>query len=287
MISWRALADKRSFSVETSKVVTGHAPSNGAKLYFEMRGDGPALVFIHAGVSDHRMWDPQFEAFASRFKVIRYDHRGFGKSTFPEEAFALRDDLLAVLRYLGIGQAALIGCSMGGATAIDFTLEHPGMVTALVPVGAGVSGWNDWSPESINLFTEMMGLVQKGDADRAFEISAHYWIDGPAREAARVDPRYRERAWQHYKENFSLEFFKRIEDVLNPPAINRLKEIKTPTMVVIGDSDAQDLRKVAQQLASEIAGATMTTIENAAHLPSLEHPAEFNRLLEGFLATLG
>ena len=200
--------------------------------------------------------------------------------------FALRDDLLSVLRHLSIAKAALVGCSMGGSTAIDFTLEHPEMVTALVPIGAGVSGWNDWSPESVNLFHELMGLVKKGDAKAAFELSAHYWIDGPSREASRVDAKYRERALQLCKENFSLEFFQRAETILNPPAIQRLKEIECPTMVVIGASDAQDLRKIAQHLQREIAGATMATIENAAHLPSLEHPAQFNRLLQTFLAPL-
>jgi len=269
--------------VETSNLVSGYAPSGGAKLFFEVCGEGPELVFIHAGVSDHRMWDPQFDFFSSQFKVVRYDLRGFGKSTTPEESFAHRDDLLGVLRHLGIRKAALVGCSMGGATAIDFTLEHPDMVTALVPVGAGVSGWNDWSQESVKLFAEMMGLVQKGDADRVFEISARYWIDGPSRDASRVAPKYRERALQLYKENFSLEGFQRQENTLNPPALDRLKEIKCPTMVMIGDSDAQDLRKIAQHLANEIPAATLTMIENAAHLPSLEHPAEFNRLLQEFL----
>ncbi len=269
-----------------SKLVTGYATSNGTKLYFETRGDGPALVFIHAGVSDHRMWDPQFEAFASRFKVVRFDLRGFGKSTMPEESFALRDDLLAVLNHLDIRKAALVGCSMGGATAIDFTLEHPERVTALVPIGAGVSGWSDWSPQSVSLFAEMMDLVKKGDANGAFELSAHYWIEGPSREASRVDPKYRERAVQLYRENFSLEFFQRTETALNPPAIERLKEITCPTMVMIGDCDAQDLRRIAARLGSEIRGARFTTIENAAHLPSLEHPAKFNSLLESFLATL-
>jgi 3-oxoadipate enol-lactonase len=269
----------------TSAVKTGYAPYNGAKLYFETRGDGPALVFIHAGVSDHRMWDPQFEAFAARFQVVRFDLRGFGKSAMPEESFALRDDLLAVLRHLGIGKAALVGCSMGGAIAIDFSLEHPEMVTALVPVGAGVSGWTDWSPESIKLFTEMMALAQKGDADAAFEISAHYWIDGPSRDAARVEPKYRARARQLYLENFSPKM-PRAEITLNPPAIQRLGEIKCPTMVVIGDCDAPDLQKLAQTLAREIPGATMTTIANAAHLPNLEHPGQFNRMLEDFVAAL-
>jgi len=267
-------------------VVTGCANSNGAKIYFETCGEGPALVFVHAGVADLRMWDPQVEAFASRYQVIRYDHRGFGKSTMPEESFALRDDLLAVMQHLGIREAALVGCSMGGATAIDFAIEHPEMVTALVPVGAGLSGWNDWSPQSVKLFTEMMELAKKGDSDAAFEISARYWIDGPTRDLSRVDPKYRARAMQLYKENFSLEFFKRTETVLDPPAVGRLKEIKCPTMVLIGDSDAEDLLKIARKLIDEIPGASMTTIENAAHLPSLEHPAEFNHLLGGFLANL-
>ena len=265
---------------------TGYAASNGAKLYFESRGEGPALVFIHAGVSDHRMWDPQVDAFSSRFRVVRYDLRGFGKSTMPDETFALRDDLLAVLQHLNIRKAALVGCSMGGATAIDFALEHPEMVTALVPVGAGVSGWDDWSPESLAMMKSLIDAAQKGDTDAAFELSAPYWIDGPARDSSRVDPRYRERALQLYKENFSLEFFKRNENRLNPPAIARLKEIECPTMVLIGDSDAQDLRKVAQHLVREIPGASMTIIENAAHLPSLEHPAQFNQLLNAFLASL-
>jgi pimeloyl-ACP methyl ester carboxylesterase len=272
--------------VETSDIVTGYAQANGTKLYFETRGEGPALVFVHAGVSDHRMWDPQFEVFSSKFKVVRFDLRGFGKSKIAEGSFALRDDLLAVLRHLGIHKAALVGCSMGGSTAIDFTLEHPEMVSALVPVGAGVSGWSDWSAESGQMFTKMMSLVKEGNTSGAFELSARYWIDGPSREVTRVDSKYRERAFQLYNENFSLDVFQHPETALNPPAIGRLGEIKCPTMVVIGDCDAQDLLKTAQYLTRDIPGATTATIENAAHLPSLEHPAQFNQLLGSFLTPL-
>ena len=269
-----------------SSTQAGLVRSGAAELYFEVVGEGAAVVFIHAGVADHRMWEPQVEAFSSQYKVIRYDLRGFGKSTMPEESFALRDDLLAVLRHLKIDRAILVGCSMGGSTAIDFTLEHPDMVAALVPVGAGVSGWNNWSEESTRLMTEMMKAVQKGDPDAAFEISARYWIDGPSREASRVDPAYRERARQLHKDNFSLELFRHSEVALEPPALKRLHEIKCPTRIVIGDCDAQDLQKIARHLAENIAGATLTTIPDAAHLPSLEHPAEFNRMLREFLDSL-
>ena len=268
------------------KTSTGYTESGDARLYFEVVGEGPALVFIHAGVADNRMWEPQIEAFSSRYKVIRYDLRGFCKSTMPEESFALRDDLLAVLRHLKIDKTILVGCSMGGSTAIDFALGHPEMVTALMPVGSGLGGWTDWSDESTRLMNEMMAALQKRDTDAAFEISARYWIDGPSRDASRVDPKYRERARRLHKENFRPELFQHMEVPLEPLAIKRLNEVKCPTRVVIGDCDAQDLQKVAKYLAANIAGATLTTITNAAHLPSLEHPAEFNRMLDEFLESL-
>ena len=115
---------------------------------------------------------------------------------------------------------------------------------------------------------------------------AKYWIDGSGRSPSEIAPVYRERAWQLHRENFSVERVARPESQLTPPAIGRLTEIKAPTMVVIGDNDSEDLRTLADRLAAEISGARLAQMRNAAHLPSLEHPAEFNRLLEEFLGSL-
>ncbi len=273
-------------------VESGYAPSGGAKIYFETQGAGPAVVFIHAGVSDGRMWDPQFEAFAGKFRVVRYDHRGFGKSSMPAEPYEFRQDLLSVIRHLGIARAALVGCSLGGATGIDFALQNPEMVTALVLVGSGVSGLNDpkeLSVGAIKYWTELIELARKGDVERAREMDAKYWIDGPSREPAQIDPAYRERARQLHRENFSVERFQQLqhqEKPLSPPAIRRLGEIVARTLVVIGDHDSEDLVKLADRLTREISGARLVTIANAAHLPSLEHPEEFNRILSDFLSPL-
>jgi 3-oxoadipate enol-lactonase len=264
---------------------SGYAPSGRARLYFETAGTGDALVFLHAGVSDSRMWDPQFEKFATKFRVIRYDHRGFGKTNFPDEPFALRDDLLNLLRHLGVKKAVLVGCSMGGAAAIDFALEHPEAVGALVPVGSGVSGLNDpaqLSADAVKHWSELLSVIQKGDLDRAREMDAKYWIDGPSRRSSEVDPIYRDRALQLHRDNFSLGRDARHEKSLTPPAIGRLHEINAPTLVVIGDHDSEDLRKLADRLATEIVGARLVKM-NAAHLPSLEHPTQFNQLLDEFL----
>ncbi len=167
---------------------SGYAPSDGAKIYFESAGAGPAVVFIHAGVSDRRMWDPQMDFFARKFRVARYDLRGFGKSEMPDLPYSNRADLVNVLQHLEIDKAALIGCSMGGATAIDLTLEHPERVTALVPVGAGVSGWMEWSDEGIRYFAEFMRLAKDGEIERAREMDAMLWLDGPSRDPSRIPP---------------------------------------------------------------------------------------------------
>ena len=267
---------------------SGYAPSGRAQLYFETAGTGEVLVFLHAGVSDSRMWDPQIQKFATKFKVIRYDHRGFGKTEFPDEPFALRDDLSNLLRHLGVRKAVLVGCSMGGAAAIDFTLEHPEAVAGLVLVGSGVSGLNDpaqLSAEALKYWSELLTVIQNGDLDRAREMEAKYWIDGPSRASSQVDPVYRDRALQLHRDNFSLENFARQEKSLTPPAIGRLSEINAPTLVVIGDHDSKDLRKLADRLAAEIAGARLVRM-NAAHLPNLEHPAQFSQLLDEFLISL-
>jgi pimeloyl-ACP methyl ester carboxylesterase len=274
---------------QRTEITSGYATSGVAKIYFETAGAGPDLVFVHAGVSDSRMWTPQFDAFSNRFRVVRYDHRGFGKSKMPDEPFTLRDDLLSVVRHVGIAKATFVGCSMGGATVVDFALEHPEMVNALVLVGSGVSGLNDpkeLSADAIKHWTEFLTLVRDRDIEGAREMEAKYWIDGPSRDLTQVDPAYRARARQLHRENFKIESFAHQEKPLQPPAIGRLHEIAAPTLIVIGDHDEEGLMKLAGRLASEIPNATLVTIKNAAHLPSLEHPDQFNEILSNFLIQL-
>ncbi len=232
------------------------------------------------------MWDPQFDFYANRYRVVRYDLRGFGKSEMPDLPYSNRADLRNVLQFLGIEKAALVGSSMGGATAIDFTLEHPKRVTALLPIGAGVSGWNEWSDDGIRHWTEFMRLVKEGEIERAREMDAVLWLDGPGRDPARIDPSYRRLARQIHADNFSNTLLAHPEEELKPPANGRLGEIECPTLVLVGDSDAPEMVKLAARLAKEIPGARLVTIANAAHLPNLEHPDEFNAIVEEFLLPL-
>ncbi len=120
---------------------SGIAPINGARIYYETAGEGDPFVMIHAGVADGRQWNNEFEYFAARFRVLRFDMRGYGNSEPVDGEFTHLGDLTALLAYLHIdGPLILMGCSMGGGIAMDFTLANPARVRALIMVGSGPSG---------------------------------------------------------------------------------------------------------------------------------------------------
>jgi pimeloyl-ACP methyl ester carboxylesterase len=126
---------------EAMQLQIGYVETNGTKLYYEMMGEGHPLVLLHRGYMDRRMWDNQFAAFAQNYQVIRYDIRGFGKSELPQTPYSDRRDLYDLMAFLEVKRAYLLGLSLGGVIALDFTLEYPAMVDALILVGSPVSGY--------------------------------------------------------------------------------------------------------------------------------------------------
>src|SRR5260370_38118700 len=125
---------------EAKQLRTGFVETNGTKLYYEMMGEGHPLVLLHGGYMDRRIWDDQFAAFAQNYQVIRYDIRGFGKSALPQVPYADWQDLFNLLTFLDVEKAHLLGLSLGGVIALDFTLMYPEMVDALILVGSPVPG---------------------------------------------------------------------------------------------------------------------------------------------------
>jgi pimeloyl-ACP methyl ester carboxylesterase len=106
----------------------------GGHIYYEVQGKGRVVVLLHAAGTDSKMWDEQFSVLAKRFRVIRYDQRGWGRSSKPEKPFHPVDDLSLLLRHLKVKRASLVGLSMGSGVALNFALEYPKMVEKLVLV---------------------------------------------------------------------------------------------------------------------------------------------------------
>jgi pimeloyl-ACP methyl ester carboxylesterase len=251
-------------------------------LHFERAGHGPAVIFLHAGVADARMWEPQLEAFAADFEVIRPDIRGFGQSSLPPEPWSPLDDLAALMDDLQITQAHLVGCSMGGSIAIDFVLDHPDRVSKLVLVGSAVRGYRP-REEFMHVFAEEKAAREAGDMQALNDVLMRMLLDGPERPRGYVAQPLRELFTAMNGPVLGVDHTRAEQSHPTWNAIDRLHEITAPTLVVVGDSDLPHVLDIARLLEESIPHARKTVIHDAAHLPNLEHPDEFNQVVLEFL----
>lgn len=259
------------------RIQTGMADVNGAKLYFEMAGKGPTVVLVHGGLVDSRLWDDQMKEFSRHYHVVRYDLRGFGKSSGASESFSHIEDLRALLDFLKIKRASVVGLSLGGIIAADFTLEHPERVERLVLVGAGLRG--DKQPpdkEAIKAF-EAASKGAEPFADVAMKGALYAAVHAGTPAYARL----KQMILDNFKALFPLRpgFLKYPE----PPTIERLGSIRVPTLVVIGGEDAQSLKNISDTLTTAIPGARRVVIAGSSHHPPVEKPKEFNKTVLSFL----
>lgn len=254
---------------------------NGARLHYERAGAGMPVVLLHAGVADHRMWEPQFEAFAKHFDVIAPDMRGFGRSELPPGRWSPIADVLGLIDSLHLKPVHLVGCSIGGGVAIDFALEHGERISKLVLVGPGVGGVQ-FGAKYKELFAEAEAAEKAGDRRAMVEADARLWLDGPRRPAGYVKDPIRQLFFA-MDSNFDSDFEAAPIERLDPPAAERLHEITAPTLLVVGDEDAPPIFDAVDMLMEKVPHARKVVIHDAAHLPNLEHPDEFNRIVLEFL----
>jgi 3-oxoadipate enol-lactonase len=249
----------------------------------EQAGDGPGLLFLHAGIADSRMWDAEFEAFRDAHRVVRSDTRGFGRSPMPSGRFAYHDDVAAVARAAGLARATLVGCSFGANTALDTAFAFPELVERLVLVSPGLGGGGD-SDEMRRFEEEEEAALERGDLDGATELNLRMWVDGPRRPPGEADPSVRERVRVMQLDAFRVAMPEGVERVrLEPPAAARLAELRVPTLVVIGELDVPFVLAAGERIEREVVGARRAVVPSVAHMVNLERPNEFRLILEDFL----
>lgn len=268
------------------KTQTGFLETNGARLYYEVDGDGHPLLLIHGGLGSLRMWDAQVPTLAERYRVIRYDARGFGRSETDDVEFTNRGDAVAVLDHVGARSAYVVGQSRGGMIALDLALDRPDRVHALVHVASGVGGYMPRLPEGVEPepSEQMERLWNARDWDALAELETKVWVDGWGQPQTRVDPEIRRRVKGWILENYRAEKAEGKPQALDPRAAERLAELRIPILVMVGLADETGGVIAARHLASSVPTARLVEFPNVAHMIQLEEPQRFTELVLAFLA---
>jgi len=265
-------------------IESGSVDVEGGRLWFEAAGAGPAVALLHPGLWDARAWDAQFGAFAERYRVVRYDLRGYGRSSRLEPGVAYSHvlDLAAVLDAAGVDRTALVGNSMGGGVAIDFALERPERVSALVLVASAIGGLEDTDEDEAwweQRWPPMRDAIEAGDVERARRLQMEIWAP------LGVDDEAGRRILDVSIDNaHELTMDESGAEGLDPPAIERLREVSVPTLIMPADLDPPWLHRANAILATEIAGARVAHLPNVDHVIPMRAPDAFNEIVLDFLA---
>jgi pimeloyl-ACP methyl ester carboxylesterase len=258
---------------------SGYMDVGEDKIFYEMGGKGDTLIFLHDGLVHREIWDEQVSFFSHKYQVIRYDRRGYGKSSATSGAFSNLEDLNSLFSHLKIDKACLIAMSSGGALAIDFTLQFPEKVSSLILVGAVVGG-----------FSYTRHFISRGgnlpsDLKTPEEIRLYYASDDPYA-IFRENKAAEKKVIQLVKSNPRKGQRSRAGAPPGKPAYQRLNEIKIPTLILVGEFDIPDVHAHAGAIQAGISNSKRNIIPKAGHLIPIEQPALFNDAVEKYLNTI-
>jgi 3-oxoadipate enol-lactonase len=257
---------------------------NGVRIAYRIDGSDdpgrPWIVFSHSLACDHRMWDPQVEAF-SDFRLLRYDTRGHGASDAPAGDYTLEllaEDLKVLLEALGIARCHLVGLSMGGMIGQQFALRYPARLTSLTLADTT----SRQPPEARSVWDERLALVRTKGMDAIVPSTLERWFTasfrGRAADAmAKIGAMIRATPVAGYAG--CAYAIARID------LSSRLSNIDCPVLVMVGEHDPGTPREMSEQIVRAIAAARLEVIADAAHLSNVEQSDRFNTLLRQFLTS--
>ena len=263
--------------------------NDGVKLYYEETGEGTPIIFVHEFAGDHRSWEPQVRYFSRNYKCINFSARGFTPSDVPAtfdmySQDIAREDIKAVLDSLDIGEAHVIGLSMGGFSALHFGMHYPDRVLSQVIAGCGY-GADEGSSEQFK--RETSEAARRMETETMEVFGATYAL-GPTRvQFQNKDPR----GWQEFetqlRQHSSLGSANTMRGVQSRrPSLYALKDslqkMTVPTLILNGDEDEPCL-DVSLFLKRTIPSSALTLIPRTGHTCNLEEPALFNKVCDDFI----
>lgn len=257
--------------------------ANGISINYTIEGEGPWIALSHSLACNLHMWDEEAKRLSKRYKVLRYDTRGHGESSAPAGAYTLEllaDDLHALLQALGVQSAHFVGLSMGGMIGQTYALKYPGMFKSL----ALCDTTSRYPAAAASLWAERIKTVEAQGMEPLVASTLERWFTAPFRQArpevvAKVAAMIRSTPVPGY-----------VGCSHAIPKINvtaRLKEIRCPSVVIVGKDDPGTPVAMAEEIHQALPGSELVVIPSAAHLSNLEQPDAFNQALTKFLDQAG
>lgn len=259
---------------------------DGVRIAYRIDGSrdaaAPWLVFSHSLACDHTMWDPQMDVF-SDFRILRVDTRGHGRSGAPAGDYPLElhaDDLRALLDALSIRRCHFVGLSMGGMIGQQFALKYPGRFASMTLADTT----SRYPAEARAVWDERLALVRSRGMDAIVPSTLERWFTAAFREC---EPAVVARIGQLIRSTPVAGYAGCAYGIARINLSARLASVDCPGLVIVGDSDLGTPRPMAEEIVRALPGSRLHVIEHAAHLTNVERPAEFNRVLRQFLASVG
>jgi 3-oxoadipate enol-lactonase len=268
---------------------THAVPVPGGHLHAVADGEGPPILLVHAGIVDSRAWDPLVPHLVDAgHRLIRYDTRGFGRSTTDDIEFSNRADLQAVLDAFGVDRAAFVGNSRGAMIALDTILESPQRAVAFAWVGGGIGGYEaEPTPEELAVFERMEAAEEAHDAAAVADIDVAAWVDGIGQPAGRAPAWIRDAVHEMDLPLYAPDRVMGRPIPLDPPADGRLGEIRIPVLAVVGALDSSTTRSAAVRLEEAVGGARRVVIPDVAHMVGMEVPERLAALILELVRPVG
>jgi pimeloyl-ACP methyl ester carboxylesterase len=253
-----------------------------AELEYQVRGEGPAVLFLHAFPLGLAMWEEQALALHPTHRVVRFDARGFG-GTPPGDGLLsmerIADDAVALLDHLGLSRAVVVGLSMGGYAALAMVRRHPDRLSGLVLADTKAGADTDEGRRNRALLAER--VLKEGSGAAAEAMVAKLLGATTQRERPAVVERVRSIILANPPRGLANALQGLAARADSGPT---LREVRVPTLVACGEEDELTPMAEAETLHHGIAGSRLAAIPRAGHLANLENPAAFNQALQGFLA---
>lgn len=254
--------------------------ANGIEIHYVMEGEGPVVTLSHSLGTDLSMWDEQAQALRGRYRVLRYDTRGHGRTSAPAGAYTLEElaeDVRALLAALGIRETHFVGLSMGGMIGQVFTLAHPEMVRSLTLCDTTAY----YPPEAAPVWQERIRTVEAKGMEAMVGPTLERWFTAPYR---RRRPDVMERVGAMIRGTPPEGYIGCCQALPKIATLGRLGEVRCPALVIVGEEDAGTPVEMARQIHAALPRGELAILRRASHLSNVEQAEEFNRVLLAFLA---